>query len=47
MRKPRLKNFLTRLGHRFAGPFPVLRGNNWLLTWDFAFIDLLFFSLLA
>jgi len=27
--------------------FPALSGNNWLLTREFAFIDLFFFSLLA
>jgi hypothetical protein len=31
----------------FAMAVPALRGNNWLLTRDFAFIDLVFFSLLA
>jgi len=36
-----------RLLRRFAVAFPALHGNNWLLTRDFAFIDLFFFSLLA
>jgi len=27
--------------------FQRWNGDNWLLTWDFAFIDLFFFSLLA
>jgi hypothetical protein len=35
------------LRHGFAVRFAGLNGDNWLLTGDFAFIDLFFFSLLA
>jgi hypothetical protein len=35
------------LRHGFGMAFPALNGNNCLLTRDFAFIDLFFFSLLA
>jgi hypothetical protein len=38
---------VTSLRHGFAAAFPGLNGDNWLLTRDFAFIDLFFFSLLA
>jgi len=47
MRNLEQKKLSTGLHHGFATAFPALHGNNWLLTRDFAFIDLFFFSLLA
>jgi hypothetical protein len=41
------ENVFTGVRHAFAAAFPSLHGNNWLLTRDFAFIDLFFFRLLA
>jgi hypothetical protein len=47
MRNFKQKTSVTGFRRRFAVRFAGVNADNWLLTGDFAFIDLFFFSLLA